>query len=146
MKKYLLTIIVSLLVGFLLSNYMLNKYEGKVLPVFNEGTKVYLIQQGVYSSFESMQKNTNSLNEYIYSELDNMYYVYIAMTLDLDIAHKLQEYYKNNNIVTIVKNTTIYDSKFINYLENYDNILKQTNDYDTIKTIQKKILEQYKGE
>ena len=61
MKKYFLTIIISLLVGFLLSNYMIKKYENNPLslPVFNETETVFLIQQGVYSSYESMQKNTS---------------------------------------------------------------------------------------
>ena len=56
MKKYLLTIIISLLVGFLLSFYMLKEYESiDIIPVFNTKETAYLVQQGVYSSVESMQ-------------------------------------------------------------------------------------------
>ena len=55
MKKYLTTIIISILVGFLLSYYMLKEYESvNIIPVFNVKETAYLVQQGVYSSMESM--------------------------------------------------------------------------------------------
>ncbi len=145
MKKYLLTIVMALLVGFLLSNYMLKQYDKPIsFPVFGE-TKAYLIQQGVYSSYESMIKNTSNLSDYIYSTVDNMYYVYVAMTLDSDNISKLQKYYRDKNIVTIVKTTSLNDSNLINSLYEYDSFLKQTNDVTTIKEIISQTLSKYKG-
>jgi len=147
MKKYLLTIIISILIGCFLSNYIIKKYEESPLslPVFSETETVFLLQQGVYSTYESMQKNTSNLTDYIYSNIDNMFYVYIGMTLDKDNATKLQGYYKDKNIQTILKTTTINDSNFINSLKQYDTILKETNDNATIKEICKQVLSKYKG-
>ncbi len=147
MKKYLLTIIVSLLVGFLLSFYMLKEYESvNIIPVFNVKETAYLVQQGVYSSMESMQENTSHLTDYIYSVIDNMYYVYIGISLESDNVNKIQEYYKNKDIKTIIKTTTISDNDLINSLRQYDMVLKETNAEETIKEIIKQTLSKYKEE
>lgn len=147
MKKYILTIIASLLVGFLLSDYMIKNYDKNPLslPVFNETENAFLIQQGVYSTLESMKNNTSNLTDYIYSNIDNMFYVYIGMTLDEGNVTKLQEYYQAKGIHTIVKTTTLNDSDFITSLKHYDTILKETNDTATIKEICKQVLSKYKG-
>lgn len=147
MKKYLLTIIISLLVGFLLSFYMLKEYESvNIIPVFNVKETAYLVQQGVYSSMESMQENTSHLTDYIYSVIDNMYYVYIGISLESDNVNKIQEYYKNKDIKTIIKTTTISDNDLINSLRQYDMVLKETNEEETIKEIIKQTLSKYKEE
>lgn len=147
MKKYLLTIIISLLVGFLLSFYMLKEYESiDIIPVFNTKETAYLVQQGVYSSMESMQENTSHLTDYIYSVIDNMYYVYIGISLESDNVEKIQEYYKNKDINTIIKTTTISDNDLINSLKQYDMVLKETAEEETIKEIIKQTLSKYKEE
>ena len=147
MKKYLLTIIASLLVGFLLSFYMLKEYEKTdIFPVFNESETAYLIQQGVYSSMESMQENTTHLTDYIYSVIDNMYYVYIGISLDSSNVDKIQKYYQSKDIDTIVKTTTLTDQEFIASLRQYDMVLNNTDDEDMIKEICKQVLSKYKEE
>lgn len=147
MKKYFLTVIMALLVGFLLSKIMLKSYQkNDILPVFKENVTAYLIQQGVYSTIDSMKNNTTKFNSYIYSEIDGKYYVYIGMTLSLDNAQKIKNYYKSKNIDTILKTTTLNDPKFISSLKQYDEVLKQTDDQETIKKLQKQILDKYKGE
>lgn len=146
MKKYIFTILASLLVGFFLSNYMIKKYGDSAIsiPVFNQSETAYLIQQGVYSSYESMQNNTSNLSDYIYSNIDGMFYVYIAMTMDLENVSKLQTYYEEKGINTIVKTTTLTDHEFITSLNQYDTVLKQTSDNQTIKEICKLVLSKYK--
>ena len=147
MKKYLTTIIISILVGFLLSYYMLKEYESvNIIPVFNVKETAYLVQQGVYSSMESMQENTSFLTDYIYSVIDNMYYVYIGISLESDNVNKIQEYYKNKDINTIIKTTTISDTELLNSLRQYDMVLKETNEEETIKEIIKQTLSKYKEE
>lgn len=147
MKKYIFTIIISLLVGFLLANFMLKQYEGgkSIIPVFGKSETAYLIQQGVYSSSENMKQNTGDLPYYIYSLIDNMYYVYIGMSLDENNIKKIQSYYDDLGITTIVKTTTLTDNSFIEALRQYDTILTETNDKDTIKEVCKQILSKYEG-
>mgnify|MGYP000698894875 FL=1 len=143
MKKYILTIFISLLVGFLLSNYIIKEYDSSIISVFNDKKTVYLIQQGVYSSLDSMKENTSNLSEYIYTNVDNLYYVYVGITFDIENTNKIQQIY---DFETIVKNNVITDSELIKYIEKYDLILKETNDKNTIKEIVKNVLKKYKGE
>ena len=147
MKKYLTTIIISILVGFLLSYYMLKEYESvDIIPVFNVKETAYLVQQGVYSSMESMQENTSSLTDYIYSVIDNMYYVYIGISLESDNVSKIQDYYKNKGINTIIKTTTISDNELIDSLRQYDMLLQGTEEEEAIKEVIKQTLSKYKEE
>lgn len=147
MKKYLLTVIISLLVGFLLSIYMLKEYENTdIFPVFNTSETAYLVQQGVYSNMESMKENTSDLTDYIYSVIDNMYYVYVGMSLDSENVSKIQNYYKDKGIDTIIKTTSLTDKAFIESLKQYDMVLKETNDEKTILEICKQVLSKYKEE
>ena len=147
MKKYLTTIIISILVGFLLSYYMLKEYESvNIIPVFNVKETAYLVQQGVYSSMESMQENTSSLTDYIYSVIDNMYYVYIGISLESDNVSKIQDYYKNKGINTIIKTTTISDNELIDSLRQYDMLLQGTEEEEAIKEVIKQTLSKYKEE
>ena len=48
MKKYLLIIFISLLIGFLLSNFLLKQYDDyKGITVYKEGTSLYFIEYGM---------------------------------------------------------------------------------------------------
>lgn len=143
MKKYILTIIISLLVGVFLSNYVIKEYDSDILSTFSEKKTLYLVQQGVYSSMDSMKENTSNLNEYIYSNIDNLYYVYVGITLDVENASKIQKIY---DMETIIKTNIISDKELIEYIEKFDIVLKETNDKETIKEITKQVLKKYKGE
>lgn len=145
MKKYLLTIIISLLIGFLLSNFMLKQYDDAVsiMPTFKQEETLYLVQQGVYSSLTSMQENTKNIPYYVYTLDNNLYYVYIGMSLDMDNIEKIRKYY--DNMETIVKSKTITDENFINTLKMNDEVLKQTEDREVIKETINNVLKKYEG-
>lgn len=144
MKKYLLTIIISLLIGFLLSNFMLKQYDDAVaiMPTFKQEETLYLVQQGVYSSLTSMQENTKNIPYYVYTLDNNLYYVYIGMSLDMDNIEKIRKYY---DMETIVKSKTITDENFINTLKMNDEVLKQTEDREVIKETINNVLKKYEG-
>lgn len=141
MKKYFLTIIISLLVGFLLSYYILKEYDDTVMPAFLTGETVYLIEQGAYSSYDNMISNTTNINNYVYSTKDNMYYVYVGMTLSKDNASKIQGIYE---FATTIETIEINDADFINTLQSTDSIISATNDSKTITEACKQALSKYK--
>ena len=81
MKKYLFTFIIALIVGFFLSNLFLKQYNGfDGIKVSGTGEKLYFIQYGVFSSLESLEENTINLQNYVYNEKDDLYYVYVGIT------------------------------------------------------------------
>ncbi|MDD2377652.1 MAG: hypothetical protein PHD10_02975 [Bacilli bacterium] len=145
MKKYLSVILGAVIVGFLLSQFMINQYEKKekLLTVFNRGEKVYLIQQGVYSSEESVLKNTMDFSYYITSIENNMYYVYIGVTKDLDNIKKLQGYFDKMGYITYSKEVFVTNKSFLEILEQYDNLLKTTTDNAIISAICNQTLSKY---
>lgn len=147
MKKYFVTIIISLLIGFLLANFMLRQYDStvKVIPTFKQNETIYLVQQGVYSSLESMKDNTKKLNYYVYTMKDGFYYVYVGMSLDSEIIKKIQNYYTDLKTETIIKTITSANNDFTNTLKQTDEILKETDDKDTIKEVINQILKKYEG-
>ena len=124
---------------------MLKQYDDAVaiMPTFKQEETLYLVQQGVYSSLTSMQENTKNIPYYVYTLDNNLYYVYIGMSLDMDNIEKIRKYY--NNMETIVKSKTITDENFINTLKMNDEVLKQTEDREVIKETINNVLKKYEG-
>ena len=129
MKKYLFTIIISLLVGFLLSNYILKQYDNyKGITVYKDGEMLYFIEYGVYDNYSDMEKNTINLENYIYQVDDNKYYVYIAITKNDEVLNKINNYYKKLGYNVTTKEFYVTNSEFIKSIENNDSVLLLTND------------------
>lgn len=136
MKKYLLTIVISLMVGFFLSKFLLEQYDNyNGVAVYNEGEMLYFIQYGVFSDYDNMEANTINLENYIYQIDDNKYYVYIGITKNSDNVEKMKNYFTNLGYDPIVKQFYITNQKFIAAVDNYDKVLSTTNDSTVISEI-----------
>lgn len=136
MKKYLFTFIIALVIGFFLSNFFINQYDDfNGIKVSNNSTELYFIQYGVFSSLESMEDNTISLQNYVYNTVDNLYYVYIGITKTKENSEKIMNYYKTLGYETIIKKYIISNNEFINLIDNYDNVLKETTDNTALAAI-----------
>lgn len=144
MKKYLFTFILAIVIGFFLSYLFINQYRGyNGIKVSGLGDELYFVQYGVYSTVESMEKETISLQNYIYNNTDNMYYVYVGITKDSDNANKIVKYYKDLGYETIIKKFEVTNDKFLGEINNYDNILKETIDNTAIASLINQILIKY---
>ena len=130
-----------------MGNIMFNQYkiqDENTLPVSLEKSKtLYFLQQGVYSNKENMESNLSSFNYYIYNEKDNLYYAYVAITGDKDNLEKIEGYFKNLGYDLYVKEFTVENTNFIEVLNQYEELLKQTNDEKTIASICGQILSKY---
>ena len=144
MKKYLLTFLVALIIGFFLSNFFLLEYAvfgGQKVSL--TGESLYFIQYGVFSSLESLEEKTISLQNYVYNKQDNLYYVYVGITKEKDNAEKIVNYYKKLGYDAIIKEFEITNQKFLDLLVNYDEILKNTEDETVISSIISQVLIKY---
>ncbi len=129
MKKYLLTIIISLIVGFLFSIYILNQYtDFKGITVYKEGTMLYFIEYGIYNDYSEMEKNTINLENYIYHINDNRYHVYIGIAKNYEVLNKISDYFKDMGFNISIKEFYIMNDEFIKIIENNDEILLLTDD------------------
>ncbi|MEG2311497.1 MAG: hypothetical protein RSB72_02230 [Bacilli bacterium] len=144
MKRFLGPIILAVITGFVMAQLVFSQYEKPQLQtVFGENEKVNIIQLGVYSSKENMQINTKDFAHYIYNKNNGMYYVYVGMTNENKNVIKLKEYYKQLGKDIYIKQINISNEKFLNILKQYDELLLKTEDKQTIKTIQSKVLKKY---
>ena len=144
MKKYLLTFIIAIIIGFFLCYFFLTQYKDfKGIKVSNIGEKLYFVQYGVYSSLDSLEKNTINLQNYVYNKQDNLYYVYVGITKLKDNADKIVNYYKSIGGDAIIKEYEISNKNFIKKLENYDEVLENTTDNTVIASIISQVLSKY---
>ena len=144
MKKYLFTFLLALIVGFFLSSFFINQYDNySGIKVSGLGEDLYFVQYGVYSSLDSMEKETIGLENYVYNINKDMYYVYVGITNIDTNANKIVDYYKNLGYETIIKRYSVSNNKFIEELINYDNLLKETNDKTAIASLINQILIKY---
>lgn len=144
MKKYLLTFLLALVIGFFLSNFFIKQYDNYAgFKISRMGTELYFIQYGVFSSLESMEKETIELENYVYNIDNDMYYVYIGITKNEKNANKIMNYYKTLGYDTILKQYDIANDNFLEEVENYDNILLSTEDQTAIASLINQILTKY---
>ena len=144
MKKYILSFLIALTIGFFLCKFFLNQYNDYTsITVSNMGDILYFIQYGVYSDYESMEENTINLQNYVYNIDDDKYYVYIGITQDEDNKNKIVNYYSSIGYETIVKEYQIKNEKFINELVNFDNVLRTTTDETAISSLINQVLIKY---
>lgn len=144
MKK-MFPIISAIFIGVFLAKFMFNQYnyEDKLSTVFSNGTRVYFLQQGVYSSYESMQTSLSGFSYYIYTLDNDKYYVYVAMTKNNENLEKLKGYYSKLGYSIYVKELNINNLEFLNLLEQYDTLLSKTTETSVIEAIIVQMLTKY---
>lgn len=139
MKK-IMPILLGLIVGLIFTQIFYRSYSANL--TFNENTQIYVLQQGVYSSIESIKENVN-LNYYIYEKNNNMYYVYAGFTTNKENIKKLEDFFQKKGYSIYVKEITIPSSNFTEILKQYDILLEKTSDENIIETINANILSEY---
>ena len=144
MKKYLFTFFIAIVIGFFLSYFFIKQYDSYTgIKVSGTGEKLYFVQYGVFSSIESMEKETIALENYVYNIDEGMYYVYVGITKNSDNANKIVEHYKNLGYETLTKQYEIINNEFLEELINFDNILSSTTDKTVIASLINQFLIKY---
>lgn len=142
-NKIIVPTFLSLLIGCYLGFIIFKQYKNTSQTVFSETTTIYFIQQGVYSSKESMKDNTKLIGEYIYNLEENKYRVFVGMTTDKSNAEKIKKIFNSKQLDTYVKERNIDDMAFVEKLKQYDEIIRSSNDDSVILELQSQILNEY---
>ena len=146
MKKQMIIISLAILVGFYFGYFFYCQYDRKVelVPAFNpDSYTIYLSQVGAFASKDNMEKEASKFSHYIYEENDGIFYVYLAMTKDMQNASKLKEYFQRNGYDTYIKNSSLINDGFSDILTSYDLVLKQTSSDEVISSLVKQVLTKY---
>lgn len=144
-EKIIMPIIACVLVGFFMSKFMFNQYDHGLALTTNLETKekLYFLQQGVYTSIDSMKESTSLLPYYIYTEEDGKYYVYIGITKDKENLEKVKGYFKNKGYDIYIKELEISNDAFLQVFNQYEILLKNTTDENAISAIMSSVLAKY---
>lgn len=139
--KLLFPVSLSILIGIICGNLVFSQYSNNIKEVVLETQPIYLLQQGVYSSLESMEENTSNISDYLYVKQDDKYYVYLGVTSDKDIANKVKENY--NNVDIYIKENNISNEDLILKIKENDQSIQENTTKKDILSLSKKSLEIY---
>ena len=143
MKKNIILVFICLIIGLYLSKIMFDGYNTKetVKASLNQ-EKITLIQVGIFKNKQQMHEKLDNINDYIYEKKDKKYYVYAGITQNN--LQKLKMHFKKQNFDVYPKQINCNNLEFLNELNNYDLLLKKTNDNNAISDIEDQIIHKYK--
>ncbi len=142
--KFLVPIVLSIVVGFLIGKVFFNDYNENSLSVFEEGEKVYFVQMGVYSSLEALKSNVKNYKDHLYLEEEDGYHLYVGITKNKKTAENIKVYYESlaNNIY--IKEKYVSNYSFLNILTEYDKITSIASNGEDLIGIEKIVISNYK--
>lgn len=143
MKKKMVIIFIFLLSGIIVGNNLYKKVDLKLIQTFSESNEFYLLQEGIYSNKDSMQKDTRDISPKIYEVKDDKYYVYVGITSKIENANKIKDIYIKDGININIKKIKIKDEEFINSINQFDILIENTDNKEEILTIEEVVLSSY---
>ena len=136
MKKKILIILIAIAVGAVLA-----------LPTLSMASKesskkenMFVLQLGIFKNYDNAFEKKQSVKGSIIYQNKDVYYVLAGVSKEETGLYKIEEYLKKENISYYKKQMTIcYDA---DNLEKYNLLLQKTNDEETIKTLNEKVLKE----
>lgn len=143
MKKTLTFGLLFLIIGFIIGNYLYGDIKENLQATFGEGEIYYFLQEGVYSKKEIMEENIKNMDIKAVDFKNNKYYVYMGITKDQTIASKIKKIYEEEGYQIYIKEITISSDEFSNNVDQFDLLIKNTEQKDEILTIEEVVLANY---
>lgn len=143
MKNTIKYILIAILLGIIIGKYVFNEYkidqeDSKVMKDYY----VYLMQYGVYANKGNMIEICKNIKNYFYFKDSDGYHVIIGITKNKENKKKIVDSLGlTENIY--MKREKIDNNEFMQLIEQYDNLINQTEDKEIITNAQKQILSNY---
>lgn len=140
------TIIIALICTILGSIFGLNLYRTSytsIVRAFNEEHLYYFLQEGVYSSEESLRESIKELEHKVIEKTNDKYYVYVAITKNQEVAEKIKKIYKQKNIDLYQKEKVVKNEEFLNNVTQFDLLIKECKTEEEILAIEEVVLANY---
>lgn len=138
-KRGIIPIFLAIICGSICGKLVCSIYVDSASKSLND-TKIYLIQAGAYSTYDSMVSNT-SVNNYVYYEDDGLYKAIIGITENKNNIEKIKSTYEGE---VIVSEYYSLDNKLNEEIEKYDKKIEKLEDSNEIKNIVIEMLGIYK--
>lgn len=144
--KTIFFVVLAVILGVVSGKFMLNQYDSNfnLDSAFHENDNLYyFIKQGEYDSIEDMRENMMPFEYYIYEDIGGKFITYLGITKSFDNLIKIQGYFNNAGVTTYRLDVNLDNPNFDIVLSQYDNLLSQTEDNQTIKGICAEVLAKY---
>lgn len=142
MKKYLKSFFVPLILaticGFVSARIVFDVYQ-KSITDYLTSSKIYLLQNGEYNTYEEMRQQ-NLGNNYVYYEDNQKYKSIVGITKEANNISKIQNIYQTD---LVVEEYYISSNLINNKQLSYDEQLSKTNDPKEVRKVVKEILNLY---
>lgn len=138
MKKGMILITLSIILGVLFTFFVLNKQNTYAM----EDYLIYAFQVGAFEKEENALEYSKHLETSIIIRENNLYKVYVAMYKDIDIINKMVVYFEDNNINIYLKSISV-SKEFYYSLDNYEKIIKESDNQSIYNKINQSILNNY---
>ena len=142
MYKNIIIIFFTIMIGVILGTYIYKSSNIETKEVFNETNKIYLLQYGVYSNEDNMEKNTKNLSDYFYFIDKDGYHVIIGIIENKNNYKKIGDSFGVSENIYL-KEVNINNMEFLENLRQYENLIKDSEDNNFIKNAEKQILSKY---
>ena len=142
MKKIILKSILFIGIGFLLGNLIFNNNKDFFLKMKSTDT-YYFLQEGLYLDYNNLQNNISKLSEKTIEKSHDKYYVYVGITKDKEVAELLKNIYEKKGYKIYQKERNISSREFSENVNQFDWLIKETEEEEQILTIEKIVLANY---
>lgn len=138
--KNCIIILFIIMFGIYIGTYLYNSYLLRNEDKINT-YKIYILEYGVYNSYESMEENGKNIDNYFYYSDKEGYHILLGITKNKNIINKIGESYENIANINIREDYTD-NMEFIESLNQYDNLIINSNKTEVIQA-EKQILSKY---
>lgn len=133
MNKKIMFLLISISI-FLVTFITIKYFENKCSYV-----TYYILQEGAFKNYNGVIKTTRNYNNYVISKEDELYKIYIGVTLDKEVYNKLISMYSKTSS-TYMKKVNINNKEFYNKVRTYDNLIKNSDNLKEVDLIVKEEL------
>jgi len=141
-RSVIIPLLFAVVLGFYGAKIAYQFYEVKQ-TVTEKSYNAYAIQYGVYTSSETLNKNLANLDNYVVSQEDGKYYVYLGFTTSYKNLNKIRNIYKDDAVEVYTREVFIDNSEFVSSLEQYDVLLDNVSEEEDVLSVNEAILSSY---
>lgn len=139
-KNFIILLFITLF-GIYIGTYLYKSYLYKTNNRNLNLLKIYLLEYGIYNSYETMEENGKNIEDYFYYSDKDGYHILLGITENKNIINKIGESYENIANINI-KEDYIDNMEFIENLKQYDNLIINSNKTEILQ-IEKQVLGKY---
>lgn len=139
--KSIIVLLFITMFGIYIGSYLYKSYLYKSKNKNLNLIKIYLLEYGIYNSYESMEENGKNIENYFYYNDKEGYHILLGITINKDFISKIGESYENIANINI-REDYIDNMEFIENLKQYDNLIINSNKTEILQ-IEKQVLGKY---